>query len=121
MSETKTYTGGCHCGKVRFSVDLDLATVYACNCSICSKMGWRLAFAPESAFRLEKGEEALSDYQFGKKHIHHYFCRECGIRSFGRGHDGKGKHMISINVRCLDDVGERADELPVQRFDGKNL
>jgi hypothetical protein len=84
-------------------------------------MGWRLSFVPETAFRLLKGEDQLSDYQFNKKHIHHYFCRNCGVRSFGQGTDGKGNTMVSTNVRCLDDVGETAESLPVQWFDGKSL
>lgn len=121
MSETKTYEGGCHCGAVRFRVETDLAQVYACNCSICSKMGWRLAFAPEPDFELLSGADALSDYQFYKKHIHHQFCRICGIRSFGHGPGKDGKQMYSINVRCLDQVGLDADQLPTQHFDGRSL
>ena len=31
-----------------------------------------------------KGQEALSDYQFGRKNIHHLFCKHCGVKSFGR-------------------------------------
>lgn len=121
MTETKTYEGGCHCGNVRFRVQADLSTVYACNCSMCSRMGWRLTFVPEAAFELLKGEGALKDYQFNKMHIHHLFCSTCGIRSYGHGKGKDGSEMYSVNVRCLDEVGETADELPVQRFDGKAL
>ena len=121
MSETKTYEGGCHCGAVRFRVTTSLATVYACNCSICSKMGWRLAFAPEQDFELLSGAEALSDYQFYKKHIHHRFCRTCGVRSFTTGPGKDGTQMVSINVRCLDEVGLEADNLSTQHFDGRSL
>lgn len=121
MSETKGYEGGCHCGRVRFRVEADLAKVYACNCSICAKEGWRLAFAPAANFTLLSGEDQLTDYQFNKKVVHHLFCRTCGIRSFTHGTDKEGKRSYSINVRCLDEVGAEADKLPTHFFDGRSL
>lgn len=118
MHETKSYPGGCHCGKVRFDVVLELGEVVACNCSICSKMGWRLALAPAERFTLHSGEGEICDYQFGRKHIHHLFCSTCGVHSFGRGATPDGKRMVSINVRCLDGVD--AEALPVKHFDGRS-
>ena len=44
MSETKTYEGSCHCGKVRYTVETDLARVIECNCSICRRTGTLLTF-----------------------------------------------------------------------------
>jgi hypothetical protein len=119
MTEIKTYAGGCHCGKVRFEVQADLTRVIACNCSICSKVGWLLAFAPKAHFSLLSGEDALSDYQFNKKHIHHQFCSSCGVRSFSHGAAPDGQEMVAINVRCLEGVDLEA--LEVARFDGKSL
>jgi len=113
------YKGGCHCGQVRFEVELNLDQVIACNCSICSRKGHLLAFAPEENFVLESGENALSDYQFGKKKIHHLFCSTCGIGSFGNGTGPDGKKMKAINVRCLDNVN--FEEIPVQHVDGKSF
>ena len=90
-----------------------------CNCSICSKTGSALAFAPAAQFRLLSGSEALTDYQFGKKRIHHLFCGRCGIKSFARGKGPDGSDMVAVNVRCLDGVDPAA--LPVKLFDGKSL
>jgi hypothetical protein len=92
---------------------------FACNCSICSRNGWLLAFVPESNFRLLAGEGELTDYQFNKKHIHHLFCRTCGVRSFSRGAGRDGKTMYSINLRCIADFDSTA--LPVETFDGAKL
>lgn len=119
MAETKTYTGGCHCGAVRYEVDAALEAVNSCNCSFCSKVGALWAFVPGSAFRLLSGEERLEDYQFNARRIHHLFCSTCGIRSFSRGNGPDGSEMIGLNVRCLDDVD--LDGIPVKHIDGKSL
>ena len=120
MAGSKEYNGSCHCGKVRYRVQADLGgTLMTCNCSICKRTGSVLTFVPAAQFTLEKGESALSDYQFGKKVIHHLFCSTCGIRSFSRGSGPDGKPMVAVNVRCLDgvDVGS----LQTQEFDGARL
>lgn len=119
MSTTTTsHTGGCHCGAVRYRVEIDLTKpVIQCNCSICARTGTLLAFVPESGFTLEKGEQNLTDYQFNKQVIHHLFCKTCGVRSFARG-SGPGGPMVAINTRCLDDVD--ANTLNIQHFDGKS-
>src|SRR5690349_412886 len=85
VAEARTLNGGCHCGRVRYAVETDLAQVISCNCSICAKRGLLLTFVPPARFTLETGEEALTDYQFGKKAVHHLFCAGCGVESFARG------------------------------------
>jgi hypothetical protein len=115
---TKTYTGGCHCGKVRYEVTTDLGKVVSCNCSMCSKKGTLLHFAAEEQFNLLSGHEVLTNYQFNKKVIDHLFCATCGVTSFARGTLPDGKPMAAINTRCLDDVD--ATTLEVMHYDGKS-
>lgn len=118
MSETK-YQGSCHCGAVKLTASMDLSKpVTACNCSICSRAGWLLVFVPESAVEVS-GKDHLTDYQFAKKHIHHTFCKVCGIHAFGHGAAPDGRNMYAVNVRCLD--GVELDKLEVKHFDGKSL
>jgi hypothetical protein len=119
MSETKTYTGGCHCGEVRFEVTTDLGSVTACNCSLCQKRGALWSFVPSEQFGLRAGAEDLKDYQFGKKTLHHLFCGQCGVGAFSRGKNPKGEEMVAVNVRCLDDVNIAA--LTPALFDGRSL
>lgn len=120
MTESRTYTGGCHCGQVRFEVEADLSVpVIECNCSICGKTGSRLTFVPAAQFNLLQGEDRLTDYLFAKQHIHHLFCSVCGIKSFARGAAPDGSQVVAINTRCLDEIDLAA--LNVQHFDGKSL
>jgi hypothetical protein len=123
MADMKTHTGGCHCAHVQFEVKADIVQVAECNCSICRKRGALWTFVPADQFTPHQGADTasseLSDYQFGKKNIHHLFCRHCGVAAFSRGKGQDGREMIAVNVRCLDDVDLAS--LKVTPFDGKSL
>ena len=120
MSEPMLYKGSCHCGAVRYEVRMaPPAKAFGCNCSICSITGALLAFVPAKDFTLVAGDGATTDYQFGKKHIHHRFCATCGVRPYAHGAGKDGVEMMAINLRCLADFDELA--LPVERFDGASL
>lgn len=114
-----THKGGCHCGNVRYSVEIArFEPVISCNCSICQKRGSLLTFVPADRFTLEKGEGALTEYLFNKHVIHHKFCSTCGILSFANGKGPDGRAMVAINVRCLDDIDLKA--LEIIEFDGRS-
>ena len=113
------FTGGCHCGQVRFEVTADLSQVTSCNCSICQRRGFLWAFVPPEKFALRSGEDALSEYRFNRKVIQHLFCTDCGVESFARGTAPDGKAMIAVNARCLD--GVEPTTLNAVAFDGRSL
>src|SRR2546422_623482 len=57
---TQTFHGGCHCGAVRYAVDLDLSKgTLRCNCSLCRKSRAWFTFAPANAFSLNHGRRLL--------------------------------------------------------------
>lgn len=118
----RTYTGSCHCGAVRFSVDLDLGRgTMRCNCSVCAKGRFWAAFVPAEALRLLDGGDDLADYRFGRLSVHHRFCRNCGVKVFGTASNEAMGAFRAINVACLDDVPE-ADlaVAPVAFLDGRH-
>ena len=119
MAGTTTYTGSCHCGAVRYRVTTKLESAMTCNCSMCSRSGTMLTFVPAAQFEQLSGQEALRDYQFGKKKIHHLFCSRCGIKPFARGVAPDGSDVVAVNVRCLEGVDLGA--VPLRSFDGRSL
>lgn len=120
MSQERKYEGSCHCGAVKLEVTMaPPEKAFACNCSICSRIGWLLAFVREDAFTLRHAPDAVTDYQFGVKRTHHAFCKTCGCRAYSRGTDKEGKDTLAVNLRCL--AGLDPTSLPVETFDGASL
>jgi hypothetical protein len=111
------YRGSCHCGKVAFEVEGEIKEAYSCNCSMCSRRGGLLWFAPRDKFRLQRGEGDLTTYTFNKHVIQHQFCKHCGVQSFALGQDPRGNLMAAINIRCLEEFA--FENVPVQHIDGK--
>ena len=113
----QTCSGGCHCGRVRYEIDIpNKITVHRCSCSICKKSGYLHLIVTTDRFRLQRGEENLVDYRFHTGVARHMFCGYCGIKSFyvPRSHP----EAFSVNLNCL----ELPDEIDVttEEFDGRN-
>lgn len=110
------YTGGCHCGAVRFEVEApEHVEASECNCSICSKSGYLHLIVPASRFKLVRGTEQLTTYTFNTGVAKHTFCKICGIKPFYVPRSNPDGY--SINVRCLDPPPAR---LTIAPFDGRN-
>ncbi len=112
------HQGACHCGAVTFSVDVDLTSLTTCNCSICGRTGSVMAFVPFEKLNRLTGVNTLTDYQFGKKRIHHTFCSVCGVRPYAAGVGPDGSPSAMINVRCLNDVDVHTLEI-ANKYDGR--
>jgi hypothetical protein len=111
-----TYSGGCHCGAVRFTVAVDKHSSSDCNCSICKKKGFLHLIVPPERFTLLCGEDVLTTYTFNTGTAKHTFCRICGIHSFYRPRSHPDQ--FDVNVRCLDDYA--VSQFQILPFDGVN-
>ena len=110
-----TFSGGCHCGRVRFRVRARELRALDCNCSVCTKKGFLHLIVEKDAFELLSGEDDLTTYTFGTGVAKHTFCRVCGIHPFytPRSHpDG-----VDVNVRCLD--GDVVSRFTIEPFNGR--
>lgn len=112
-----THRGGCHCGAVQFEIDAPAAIVaQSCNCSMCSMCGFLHLIVPKTRFRLLRGESQLTCYTFNTGVAQHYFCQQCGIKSFYVPRSNPDGY--SINVHCL--AADSIDSVTTEPFDGRN-
>ena len=96
------HAGGCHCGAVRFTVQLDSPQIglYRCDCSLCRKKGIIMKAVPVADFVLQAGAAQLSLYQWNKHIAEHFFCSICGVYTHHRRR--RDPTQYSINIECLD-------------------
>jgi hypothetical protein len=111
--------GGCHCGRVRYRVAIDLATpTLRCNCSICTKSRAWIVPVPAKAFVLLSGQTGLGDYRFGAREVAHHFCPDCGVRTHGSSTCGGDDAWVAICVATLDLAPTELASLPIVYRDG---
>ncbi len=103
-NEPQRRFGQCHCGTVRFEVELSegLRSIRRCTCSYCRMRGAIAVSAALSGIRFIKGEEALTSYRFNTGAAQHYFCSKCGIYTHHQRRSNQAQY--GVNVACLDGV-----------------
>ena len=71
----------CHCEAVVAEVNVPekgFEKVMRCNCSICKRKGYIIGVVGPDDFKMIKGEDSLTLYQYKTKTAQHYFCKVCG-------------------------------------------
>ncbi len=93
----------CHCGSVEAEILLDNITkTLRCNCSICKRKGSIMALVKNEDFKIVKGKEKLTLYQFHTKVAKHFFCSKCGI--YTHHNPRSNPAMTGFNLGCIDEI-----------------
>jgi hypothetical protein len=100
MTEETVKTGGCQCGRVRYTVDVSEAEAYLCHCRMCQKATGGVAAAfvqvPNGAVTWH-GEP---DWYASSPIAQRPFCSHCGTPLGFRFLDGEG---MDLTVGSFDD------------------
>jgi hypothetical protein len=100
---TKKHQGSCHCGDVRYEVELDASQGSRCNCTVCTKYGSTGSNVKPAAFTLLTDEAGLASFSRFPEIASRYFCRRCHTLLFGKGHLAElGGDFVSVNLNTLD-------------------
>ena len=95
----------CHCGAVEAEVKLPekgFEKLVRCNCSICKRKGYVMTpVAPEN-FKLVKGKDLLTLYQYHTRVAEHYFCSKCGIHTHNKPRSNP--KIYGINIACVEGI-----------------
>jgi len=119
------YEGGCHCGALRYEVDLDLDKgTLRCNCSLCRKARSWFAFAPAERFRMKSGEHDQILYRWTpagkpKPNLTYHICATCGVRTHANGQGFKsGQQIVGVQVSTLEGTDPQTLARGIRYVDG---
>jgi hypothetical protein len=99
--KTKSHTGGCLCGAVRFRATGKVTGVSHCHCTMCRRASGApvVTFAgfPVESVRITKGRPKI--YRSSKS-ARRWFCAKCGSQLYFQ-YDAHPER-IGFNVGCFD-------------------
>ena len=96
------YNLSCHCEAVQIEVLSDLKTIKQCNCSICKRKNALMSLVKNENFKIIKGKDKLTLYEFHSKIAKHYFCSKCGI--YTHHNPRSNPLMTGFNLGCIDEI-----------------
>ena len=94
----------CHCVAIEAEINtqVNLEKLLRCNCSLCKRKGAIMSMVKNENYKIIKGEDKLSLYQFHTNVAKHYFCSICGI--YTHHNPRSNPAMTGFNVGCIDDI-----------------
>jgi hypothetical protein len=107
----------CHCGGVAYALDFTPTEIVACNCSICSKLGWLMCYTTRDHITALTPEDNEAVYRRTdiEATLEVHRCKVCGISTHWRALD-PGYTRMGVNARLIDGLDLAA--LPRRYVDG---
>lgn len=97
----ETMTGGCQCGRVRYSARIADDDAYLCHCRMCQRATGGVSIAFKNVKQADVTWEREPDEYASSPIAHRGFCRECGTPLTFRYNGGTDK--IDLTLGSFDD------------------
>jgi len=105
MSEKAFASGGCLCGKVKYTLNKEPVRMAQCHCDHCRLSTgtghMSLAFFNKDDFDVSGETSYYTTTSDSGAQMSRHFCPECGSRLFGT--NSSAPSIVSIAVGCVDD------------------
>ena len=98
MSETMT--GGCACGRIRYTAQVDHDEAYLCHCRMCQRATGGVSIAFKNVKKAELVWEQEPDWYVSSPIARRPYCRECGTPL---GFAFPDSENIDLTVGSFDD------------------
>lgn len=111
-----TIKASCHCGAVKFKLNIQPEWLTKCNCSICSKLGALWAHALEKNIEMTMPEDATLAYRRQHATLAIHTCKTCGCTTHWWGIKRGAEERMALNMTLLDP--KTLAQYRIRHFDG---
>ena len=107
----------CHCGQAKIHLPRKPELVIECNCSLCSKLGWKGAYFSSDELVIEGKFDSYVRSDIKQPMIRVQRCMHCGTTTHWTPLGEPPYARMGVNARLLDETSLR--NVPVRQVDGR--
>jgi hypothetical protein len=108
-------TGGCACGRVRFTAEVGSDDAYLCHCRMCQRATGSLSIAFTNVLKAAVRWQREPDWYVSSPIARRPYCRECGT---SLGFEYPDHHKMDLTVASFDDPSRFA---PTAHFGAESM
>ncbi len=108
----------CHCGRVRITLPHRPGQITQCNCSLCSKTGFRGVYFPSDELVIEGELDSYVRTDLRQAYLANHRCKTCGILTHWTPLSDPPHERMGVNARLIDEA--LLEGVPVQEVDGRS-
>ena len=109
-------SGGCACGRVRYSVTIADHHAYLCHCRMCQRATGSISIAFKNVKQTDVAWQAEPDWYVSSPIAERPYCRDCGTSLGFRFRDGS--ENMDLTVASFDDP---SGFVPTHHFGAESL
>ena len=108
----------CHCGQARITLPRAPEQVTQCNCTLCTKTGFRGVYFSSDELVIEGEFDSYVRSDLKQAWLANHRCKTCGILTHWTLLSEPPHERVGVNARLID--AAILDGVPVEQVDGRS-
>ena len=116
MTEIGPVVASCHCGTVTIELPRKPDYINECNCSICTKLGWRCVYFRSDEVRIKGSFQSYIRSDLAEPMLQVLRCASCGCPTHWELLTPPPHERMGVNARLLEP--RHLEGVEVRQVDG---
>lgn len=118
MAGAGAILAACHCGQARITLSRSPASVTQCNCSLCTKTGFRGVYFSSDELTNEGEFDSYVRSDLKQAWLANHRCKTCGTLTHWTPLSDPPHERMGVNARLIDESA--LEGVPIQEVDGRS-